>query len=114
MTNDTPVEVYSAMNLVEAHFVRDLLIDAGVEAIVVGESLGAAVGDIPSFVASPRIWVPASQINKARQLIDEYQRRRLEAITRDAAYCYHCGEPVNQRRSTCPACGQQLEWDSTN
>lgn len=114
MTNENPVEVFSARDLVEAYFVRDLLIDAGIEAIVVGDPLGMAVGDIPPIVASPRIWVPSSDTNEARQLTDEYQRRRLNAITRESAYCYHCGEPVTQGRSDCPACGQELEWDSTN
>ncbi len=25
-------------------------------------------------------------------------------------YCYHCGEPVQDGQSPCPACGKVLDW----
>ena len=66
MTPEGPVEVYAARDVTEARFVHDLLVNAGVEATVVGESLGAAVGELPPLVATPRVWVRAAEAEGAR------------------------------------------------
>src|SRR5262249_4053182 len=59
MAAEGPVEVYAAGDIAEAQFVRGILADAGIEATVVGEPLGAAVGELPPLVATPRVWVRA-------------------------------------------------------
>jgi hypothetical protein len=116
MTTEGPVEVYAAKDLAEAHFVLNLLADAGVEATVVGEPLGAAVGELPPLVATPRVWVRAADSERSRPVVDEY-RRHLTARAKgesmpspgEESFCHHCGETVNTGLSRCPACGRDLD-----
>lgn len=111
MASPEPVEVYSARDLPEAQFVKDLLSEAGIEATIVGEPLGAVLGDIPAFEAAPRIWVLREDRERARSIIDDYERRRKIATdSAEPAYCYHCGEPVSRGQSPCPACQGVLDW----
>ena len=117
MTSQGPVEVYAAGDMAEAQFVRDLLADAEIEARIVGEALGAAVGELPPLVATPRVWVRAEDAERARPLVEQYQRRLIERAGREATgsraeepFCYHCGQVVAPGQSPCPACGRELDW----
>jgi hypothetical protein len=116
------VEVYEGADSHEAHFVRNLLADAGIAAIVVGDAADAAVGDRTPFSSPPKVWVPPSDVERARPIIAEYQRHLIERAesgteSEDAAgdaasepFCYHCGSPVSAGQTPCPACGEPLEW----
>jgi hypothetical protein len=108
-----PVEVYSARNAAEARFVANLLSDAGVEAMVVGEALGMAIGELPPGTATPRVWVRPEDEVRARPVVAEYQHRLIERVTqgRRETYCYHCGHEVDPGQSPCPICCRDLEWD---
>ena len=113
MTPEGPIEVYAAGDLAEAQFVHDLLADAGIEATVMGESLGALAGEIPAWYATPRVWVRADDAERARPIIAEYRRRRIERAGgrgTDEPFCYHCGQSVGRGQSPCPSCGQELDW----
>ena len=123
MALDDPVEVFAAADAAEAHFVSSLLKDAGIEPAVVGEPLGSILGDVPFFVAGPRIWVRSVDLDRARGLIADYQARVRARQTSaqqgatghappdpSSAFCYHCGEPVGTGANNCPACGQALDW----
>ena len=124
MASDDPVEVYAAKDTTEAYFLRNLLADAGIEAIVVGEPLGGVLGDVPFQAAAPRLWVRQADQERARAVVEEFGRRLIE---RSAAppgsgdlvsdeqpvsepFCYHCGQAVQVGQSPCPACGQDLDW----
>ena len=78
MTPGGPIEVDAARDLAAARFLSDLLADAGVEATVFGEPPGAAVGELPPLDAAPRVWVRASEAEKARPVIAEYHRRLVQ------------------------------------
>ena len=110
MTTRGPVEVYAAGTMAEAQFVRNLLADAGIEATVVGEPLGMAVGELPPLVATPRIWVRAGDAERARPVVEEYDRRRSGG--RATPFCYHCGQAVAWGESPCPVCCLDLEWEA--
>ena len=122
MTEDH-VEVYEAADSHDAHFLRNLLADAGIPAIVVGDAADAAVGDRTPFSSPPKVWVPPSDVERAQPIIAEYQRHlieRAESAERDSddtggvadaePFCYHCGSPVATGQTPCPACGEPLEW----
>ncbi|GEM_PF-904105 len=124
MRTEDHVEVYSAIDSFEAHLVRNLLIDEGVEAIVVGDAAEGTVGERSPFSTPPRVWVPPDDLDRSRPIIDRYQQwliHRAEASQAEAAavestgepYCYHCGEPIAAGQTPCPSCGQPLEWDVT-
>jgi hypothetical protein len=118
MTTDGPVEVYAARDLAEAQFVHGILADAGIGATIVGESLGAAAGELPPLVATPRVWVRADDAERAWPLVEQYQRRLSERAAgrgtesrAEEPFCYHCGEPVGRGQSPCPTCGRELDWE---
>jgi hypothetical protein len=117
MTDQGPVEVSEARDLIEAQFVCDLLTEAGIGARVVGEPLGMAVGKVPPLEATPRIWVPYAEVERARPIVDQYRQRLIERVGRKAVvppgkepFCYHCGQAVDQGQSPCPVCGLELDW----
>jgi enoyl-CoA hydratase/carnithine racemase len=121
--NQAPVEVFSARDTPEAYIVLGMLREAGIEALVVGESLGGIAGEVPPLQATPRIWVHPGDASRARQLIEEYERPATgpslpasDALTafppaQAEPFCYHCGQRVDYGQSPCPACGKPLEWD---
>jgi hypothetical protein len=92
------VEVYSAANVTEAHFLRDLLTEQGIEAQVVGESLPSLP---PGQESAPRLWVHRRDEQRAQAMLEEYERRQ-QAPHPDA-------EPRNAWK--CPTCGELVEAD---
>ncbi len=70
------MEVYAAGSLLEADAICDLLNEAGIEALVVGENLQIALGEIPVSQAAPRVWAAAEDAFRARAVIDEWQKDR--------------------------------------
>jgi hypothetical protein len=117
------IEVYEGLDSEDAHFLRNLLADAGIEAIVVGDAAEGAVGERSPFSSPPQVWVPPTDVDRARPIVAEYQRHLIERTESSVAeseaaaeqaesepFCYHCGNPVNAGQTPCPVCGQPLEW----
>ena len=94
MTDSQPLEVYSAVDVPEAHLVQTVLEEAGIEARIVGDHLQGAVGDLPAVSIAPRIWVHAQNFEKARQVIIKWQEEMRESRAADAPKweCSGCGE----------------------
>ncbi len=119
-----PVAVYNAANNLEAHLLRDALRDSGVEAYVTEDvsQVGTwALGLLPE-IHKPQVWVEKQDIEHARAVLDQYERRaaelREEADGQEtstghkvAIVCEDCGEPSSfppgQLGSVqqCPHCG---------
>src|SRR4051812_44621270 len=70
-----PVEVYSAGDRIEANALCEELADAGIEAAIVGDSLQSAVGNLPFTAVGPRVWVPNSDRERARLIIEQWRHR---------------------------------------
>jgi hypothetical protein len=127
MATDDPVEVFAASDATEAQFVRGLLAEDAIEATIVGEPLRGILGDVPFFMAGPRLWVRPADAERARAVVAEYETRVRERVRNEAVpagtadqsgrpeilFCYHCGEPVESGRQTCAACGQELDWNGS-
>jgi hypothetical protein len=120
MTPEEPVEVYSATDMAEAQFVHDMLAEAGIRAEIMGEALGGVLVDVSSLNLTPGIWVRAKDVEQARPLIEFYQQRLIERAEGGATeplvkipFCYHCGQEVQRGQSPCPACGKDLDWNSS-
>ena len=127
MAIEDHVEVYAAADTQEAHFVRNLLADSGIVALVVGDAAEGAVGERSPFATPPTVWVLPSDVEPARPIVAEYQRHLIERVESQAEpdeaiddepptepFCYHCGQPVGVGQSPCPACGQALDWGSNS
>lgn len=83
------VEAYRAGHAVQAHAIKFSLQDAGIPALIEGEALQDAIGDIPGgWSSSPRVMVPESQLEAAREIIrqtDDSQQADRRSTPRDAA-----------------------------
>jgi hypothetical protein len=121
-----PFAVYNAAGNLEAVFVRDALIDAGVEAFVIEDvsQVGTWVdGHVPE-IHKPQVWVERADIERARPVLDAFEKRKADlrsASTAQAdgpaieAVCEECGGhamfPAAQRGSVqqCPHCNAYLD-----
>jgi hypothetical protein len=122
-----PVAVYNAADNMQAIFVRDALIAAGVDAFVIEDvsQVGTWVGGLVPEIHKPQVWVERTEIERAKPVLDEFERRANEL--RDAraeagaigpaieVVCEECGRPASfpaaQEGSVqqCPHCGEYID-----
>jgi hypothetical protein len=114
MELDEPVQVYGAWNSMQAHFLRNLLADEGIEARVVSDAVESIRGEVPFQKATCPVWVAGADAERARVVVAEYERRLKgsDSPSGDAAkpFCYHCGQAIEAGCSPCPSCGMELDW----
>lgn len=65
------VEVYQAMDLLQARFLADKLTENGMPAIADTQDLHDALGPMSSL---PRVWVRKGDFERARSWLDDYER----------------------------------------
>lgn len=94
------VQVYSAINSLEAHSLKGMLETLGIEVLIKGESLSSATGELPADAIAVTLWVKASHQNSARQALDIYEQ---QADTH--WYCATCGEENGGSFEVCWQCG---------
>ena len=94
--------VYTARDPADAHLVRGMLESNGIKAIVQGEALWSARGELPLTAESaPSVWASGEDYERARALIEDYER------TIDPSRCANCGHQLGESPpSICPQCGQ--------
>ena len=122
-----PVAIYNAANNMQAIFVRDALIAAGIDAFVIEDvsQVGTWVGGLIPEIHKPQVWVERADIERARPVLEEFERRAKEL--RDAragggapgpeieVACEECGRtasfPAVQQGSVqeCPHCGAYVD-----
>jgi hypothetical protein len=79
MSDTRAISIYSAANAGEAYVVKELLDEAGINAEVVGENLGALAGELPfGRSISPRLLVAEADAVRAREIVSEYERKNKE------------------------------------
>ncbi len=89
--------VYSALNTVDAHFVKSFLDEQGIESVVQGEALANVLGSIPASPETlPSIWVREEDLERATDAIAGFKA--------DARPALPVADPW-----TCPGCGEQIE-----
>lgn len=136
-----PFAAYNAGSNIEAHLVCGLLVDAGIEAVVIEDvsQVGVWVGGTIGELHKPQVWIERADIEPARTVLTEYERRAAErrAAERDTAgsagppvkvVCEECGKasefPAAQRGTvqSCPHCRAYVDvgdevgfegWDDT-
>jgi len=111
---DSPVKVYDAWNSLQARFLCDLLADSGISARVASDAIETLSGKIPYQKATCPVWVLTADLERARAIVVEYENRLAGHFQADVEsaqpFCYHCGQPVQAGRSSCPSCGLELDW----
>jgi rubredoxin len=110
-----PLAVYNAANNLEAHLLRNLLADAGIEAFVTEDvsQIGTWMGGLVPEIHKPQVWIDRQDSDRAKPVLDDYERRLAERENTvegdsegpDAAVCLACGEILAAGQSACSACG---------
>jgi hypothetical protein len=80
MALQRPIAIYTAGTDLEAHCVREMLMNAGIEAAVIEDESRAAVwllGLLPQ-IHGPKVFVEQADAERARPLLAEYERRLRE------------------------------------
>lgn len=93
--------VYKAHGPTDGHLVRDLLQGEGIPVEMRGELLSSLQGAIPVTEAWPSLWVRPHNADRARQLIDAFDRS-----TEAADWACACGEDNGGSFGSCWQCGR--------
>jgi hypothetical protein len=94
------VVIYKTANVTEAHLVKNLLIDAGVD---------ATVGDENEFLGLPitpsDVLVRRADEARARPIVDEYDDEQIRRAERPDWKCPACNATVVGAFDECDVCG---------
>ncbi|MCC7548704.1 MAG: DUF2007 domain-containing protein [Burkholderiales bacterium] len=94
-----------AANLPEAHILRGLLEQAGIETRVFNEHAQGGVGQLPVQESWPELWVDEQDLVRAAALLDAFQRSAPATGTRT---CAACAEDSPSNFQICWNCGAPL------
>jgi hypothetical protein len=99
-------KIYSAATLPDAHLLRGLLGQAGIEAEVFNENAQGGMGEIPFTHAYPEVWlVDERDSDRAREVISQFERPvSHSAVVR----CRACSEDNPGNFQLCWSCGEAL------
>lgn len=100
------VEVYVTARPYQAHFLRNMLADTGIEARVLGEYLNMV--DPPANLQSGAIWVRRQDAEMARQILTEWEQAQAQPHSEKESAaswrCSSCGETVEDNFDLCWNC----------
>jgi hypothetical protein len=100
------LRIYSAQTLPDAHLVRGLLAQAGIDARVFNENAQSVMGEIPFHQAWPEVWImDEGDARQARELISQIERP--QAVS-SAVFCPQCHEENPANFHTCWNCGREF------
>jgi len=109
MSERNLVEVYRAKDSPQAHMLKSALEDAGIQAVIDGDLLQGALGEIPvGWAGAPRILVDSRDVPRARAIIGRGERAGAVAPAGegdDVGACLACGARMRVEDEACPACG---------
>ena len=99
-------KLYSASSLPDAHLIRNLLEQAGIEAHVFNENAQSGVGQLPVMEAYPQVWiVNEHDLERARRIVEAFEQ--MPAI-RSNLRCDRCSEDNPTTFQLCWNCGAAL------
>ena len=98
--------VYEAQNPTDAHLFKEILDTQGIEAIVKGDLLWAARGEVPDC---PSVWVVDDEdYEDAMAVVMEYSSKAVTDKAVDKEWkCKKCGEINEEQFSECWKCGAE-------
>jgi len=96
--------LYQARDRIEAQFLRDFLDRHLVEAVVLGDFLSGAAGELPVDIY-PSVWVLHDQdLTRAEELLARFLDRGTGSVS--PWTCPGCGEQVEGGFDMCWNCGR--------
>ncbi|MFO7568656.1 MAG: DUF2007 domain-containing protein [Smithellaceae bacterium] len=100
--------VYLARNPADAHLLRGILESHHIQAVVHGDFLWSARGEVPLTVdTSPSVWVQHDiDFERASEVVRQFQSQiSADAFSGADWTCGHCGETNEGQFSECWQCG---------
>ncbi len=98
--------IYQADNLIQAHCIKGLLEQAGIDVNLQGEALQGAIGELPAVGMSVDIRVEQAKLKQAKQLIQTFENTpQSQWLCQDChemnestfEICWHCGhDPLSE------------------
>lgn len=101
---DDLTRVYRAANAIEAHLLKGMLEQSGIQVWLAGERLGAGVGELPANVIEVELRVPRRDAPAARRLIEAYEARAGANDIHSGWQCRMCSEQNPQGFDFCWNC----------
>ena len=108
--------VYEAGSSGEAYLVRDMLIDNGIHAVVMGEYSESA--PIAPITDGPTVHVRATDRERALELVEQFEQDTVheddetEAVPGPPWTCPKCGESVDANFQVCWNCETERPADA--
>lgn len=100
------VKLYTARDSLEAHYLRSLLAERGIAATVMGETLGAARGELPATQETlPSVWVNQADMEHAVPIARDLAESSHHPPTGEPWTCPNCGEIIEPQFAACWNCG---------
>ena len=96
------VKIYSTLNIAEAHTVKFLFDNNGIDAIIENQEMNPLFGMVAARDAEARVLVPGDKADKASAILAGASSIDLEQI--NLARCRNCGELVCDRFDYCWNC----------
>lgn len=98
--------VYSAENVFDACIVRDRLHEQAIDAVVHGELLTGAIGELPPD-SRPSVWIQQDdQYDRAREVVAAFERGDVAG---QPWRCRDCGEHNEPAFALCWNCGRPAD-----
>ena len=101
------MRIYTCADGMQAHFLKQLLAQEGIAAVIEGEELSQVAGGLGTLAAMrPRLLVPEELAGRAGEVLAEYEERsRATPVWRSEPWvCPRCGEEVEGQFTMCWAC----------
>jgi hypothetical protein len=95
------VSIYQAANVTEAHLVKNLVLDAGIRAVVSEENEPLA----GLSIAAPHVLVHQRDFIRAEQIIEQYEERQVARVEGPQWKCPACGAMNYAGYDSCDTCG---------
>ncbi len=96
------VKIYSTLNMAEAHTVKFLFENNGIETIIENQQMNPLFGMVAAKDAEAQVWVPEEKSKEASALLAESSSIDLGTVS--LARCKKCGEMVCDRFDYCWNC----------
>ena len=101
------LKLYAAANLQDAHLLRYLLAEQGIEARVFNENAQGGVGELPFTHTYPELWLEdEADLPRARRVIADFENKPPAQGT---LRCAGCGEDNPATFEICWHCGKALD-----
>ncbi len=102
------IKLYSGAHALETHHVRNLLEQAGIRAVVMGDALAITRGETPWGPETlPAIWIEEADAEEALRIVRQHEDsglRRIDVAPLPDWACPACGETVDGEFGECWNC----------